>query len=121
MMSYISLVLNQCIRIFGSSQRCLEVTFVVNYKLLFFCLENAKVFLVAINETGLNVHTDKIEYLFVSLEENAGQNYKKETGKNYLKFYDTIQTTHLHTEREKRLSVFENRCQEKHLGLSGKR
>ena len=37
----------------------------------------------------------------MSLEENAGQNYKKETGKNYLKFYDRIQTTLFHTERKK--------------------
>jgi hypothetical protein len=76
-MSYISIVLNQCIRILGSSQRCLEVTFVVNYKLCFFCLENTEVLLVAITETGLNVNADKIECLFVSLEGNAGQSYKK--------------------------------------------
>ena len=100
MMSYISLVLNQCIRILGSSQRCLEVTFVVNYKLCFFCLENTEALLVAINETGLNINADKTEYLFVSLEENAGQNYKKKTGKNHLKFYDRIQATVFHTERK---------------------
>jgi hypothetical protein len=47
---------------------------------------------------GLNVSADKTEYLFVSFEENAGQNYKK--GKNYLKFYDRIQTTVFHTERK---------------------
>ena len=77
--------LNQCIRIFGSGQLCLEVTFVVNYKLCLFCLENTEALLIAVNETGLNVNADKIEYLFVSLEENAGQKYKKKTGKNYFK------------------------------------
>ena len=78
----------------------MEVTCVVNYRLCFFCLENTEALLVAINETGLNVNADKIEYLFVSLEENAGQNYKKKTGKNYLKFYDRIPTTVFHTERK---------------------
>jgi len=43
----------------------------------------------------------------VSLEENAGQNYKKETGKNYLKFYDRIQTTLFHTERKNAVCVGE--------------
>jgi hypothetical protein len=100
MMSYSSFVLNQYIRIFGSSQRCLEVTFIVNYKLCFFCLENTEALLVAINETGLNVNAEEIEYLFAPLEENAGQNYKKKISKNYLKFYDRIQTTLFQTGRK---------------------
>jgi hypothetical protein len=84
-MSCIYNVLNQCNRIFGSSQCSLEVTFVVNYKLCLFCLENTEALLVAIKETLISVNADKTEYVFVSLEENAGRNYNTKMGNKFFK------------------------------------
>ena len=78
-------MLNQCNRIFGSSQCSLEVPFVVNYKLCLFCLENTEALLVAIKETLISVNADKTEYVFVSLEENAGRNYNTKMGNKFFK------------------------------------
>jgi hypothetical protein len=60
-MIYISLVLNHCNGISGSSQYSLKVTYFVIYKMCLFCLEYTEALSVAIKETGLNVNADKTE------------------------------------------------------------
>jgi hypothetical protein len=45
-------------------------------------LENAKVLVAAINETGLEVNADKTKFIFISGDQNAGQIYSMRVDNN---------------------------------------